>query len=80
MEAAGVGLDGRHAATLTLGSRGVLHGAMSYLQQDADGQVGLAQSISAGLDIPGVGKVSLPGARAARAAATTLPNGWKLPA
>ena len=55
VEAAGEGLDGRHAATLTMGSPGVLHGAMSYLLQDADGQVELAHSISAGLDYPGVG-------------------------
>jgi tryptophan synthase beta chain len=55
VEASGEGLDGRHAATLTLGSPGVLHGAMSYLLQDAEGQVELAHSISAGLDYPGVG-------------------------
>ena len=54
-EAAGEGLDGRHAATLTLGSPGVLHGAMSYLLHDDEGQVELAHSISAGLDYPGVG-------------------------
>jgi len=56
VEAAGYGLDsGRHAATLTLGRPGVLHGAMSYLLQDEGGQVLLAHSISAGLDYPGVG-------------------------
>ena len=54
-EAAGEGLSGRHAATLTKGSPGVLHGAMSYLLQDEAGQVELAHSISAGLDYPGVG-------------------------
>lgn len=54
-EAAGDGLDGQHAATLAKGSPGVLHGAMSYLLQDQDGQVRLAHSISAGLDYPGVG-------------------------
>lgn len=54
-EAAGDGLDGQHAATLAKGSPGVLHGAMSYLLQDRDGQVRLAHSISAGLDYPGVG-------------------------
>ena len=54
-EAAGEGLDGRHAATLTAGSPGVLHGAMSYLLQDAEGQIEIAHSISAGLDYPGVG-------------------------
>ena len=55
VEAAGEGLDSRHAATLALGSPGVLHGAMSYLLQDDEGQVALAHSISAGLDYPGVG-------------------------
>ena len=55
VEAAGEGLDARHAATLTKGSPGILHGAMSYLLQDEDGQVELAHSISAGLDYPGVG-------------------------
>jgi tryptophan synthase beta chain len=55
VEAAGEGLQGRHAATLTLGSPGVLHGALSYLLQDADGQIQEAHSVSAGLDYPGVG-------------------------
>ncbi len=55
VEAAGEGLNGRHAATLTQGSPGILHGAMSYLLQDEEGQVQLAHSISAGLDYPGVG-------------------------
>lgn len=55
IEAAGEGLEGRHAATLSRGSVGVLHGAMSYLLQDDDGQIKLAHSISAGLDYPGVG-------------------------
>jgi tryptophan synthase beta chain len=55
-EAAGEGVDtGRHAATLTRGSPGSLHGALSYLLQDADGQTIEAHSISAGLDYPGVG-------------------------
>ena len=54
-EAAGEGLNGRHAATLTKGTPGILHGAMSYLLHDTDGQVQLAHSISAGLDYPGVG-------------------------
>ncbi len=54
-EAAGEGLNGRHAATLSKGTPGILHGAMSYLLQDAGGQVELAHSISAGLDYPGVG-------------------------
>ncbi|BAT88953.1 hypothetical protein LR48_Vigan09g008000 [Vigna angularis] len=56
VEAAGFGLDsGKHAATLTKGEVGVLHGAMSYLLQDADGQIVEPHSISAGLDYPGVG-------------------------
>lgn len=55
VEAAGEGLNGRHAATLTKGKPGVLHGAMMYLLQDDDGQIALAHSISAGLDYPGVG-------------------------
>ncbi|HET6568428.1 MAG TPA: tryptophan synthase subunit beta, partial [Rhodothermales bacterium] len=54
VEAAGESLNGRHAATLTKGSPGILHGAMSYLLQDEDGQIELAHSISAGLDYPGV--------------------------
>ena len=45
----------RHAATLTKGTPGVLHGARSYLLQDGDGQILEAHSISAGLDYPGVG-------------------------
>jgi tryptophan synthase beta chain len=56
VEAAGFGLNtGKHAATLTKGSPGVLHGSLSYLLQDEQGQVQLAHSISAGLDYPGVG-------------------------
>ena len=56
VEAAGDGVaTGRHAATITEGRTGVLHGAMSLLLQDGDGQVIEAHSISAGLDYPGVG-------------------------
>ncbi len=56
VEAAGAGLDsGKHAATLSSGSTGVLHGAMSYLLQDEHGQIREAHSIAAGLDYPGVG-------------------------
>jgi len=55
VEAAGEGLDGRHAATLSRGRPGVLHGARSYLLQDDAGQVVEAHSVSAGLDYPGVG-------------------------
>jgi tryptophan synthase beta chain len=55
-EAAGDGVEtGRHAATITGGSPGVLHGARSYLLQDEDGQTIESHSISAGLDYPGVG-------------------------
>jgi tryptophan synthase beta chain len=56
VEAAGEGIaSGRHSASLTSGSPGVLHGALSYLLQDEGGQVAGAHSISAGLDYPGVG-------------------------
>ncbi|MEO6528857.1 MAG: tryptophan synthase subunit beta [Gemmatimonadaceae bacterium] len=56
VEAAGEGLDSeRHSASLTRGTPGVLHGSLSYLLQDEDGQVHPAHSISAGLDYPGVG-------------------------
>ena len=56
VEAAGDGVNTpRHAATLTKGSPGVLHGSRSYLLQDPDGQIIEAHSISAGLDYPGVG-------------------------
>jgi tryptophan synthase beta chain len=56
IEAAGEGLtSGHHSATLSAGTPGVLHGSLSYLLQDADGQVAPAHSISAGLDYPGVG-------------------------
>ncbi len=56
VEAAGEGLaSGAHSATLSEGRPGVLHGALSYLLQDRDGQVSPAHSVSAGLDYPGVG-------------------------
>lgn len=56
IEAAGESISsGKHAATLTAGKPGVLHGAMSYLLQDSEGQVIEPHSISAGLDYPGVG-------------------------
>ena len=56
VEAAGFGVEtGKHGATLSHGSPGVLHGMMSYLLHDEDGQVQEAHSISAGLDYPGVG-------------------------
>jgi tryptophan synthase beta chain len=56
VEAAGEGVETEHhAASLCMGTPGVLHGARSYLLQDADGQIQEAHSISAGLDYPGVG-------------------------
>ncbi|MDG4658315.1 tryptophan synthase subunit beta [Ectobacillus antri] len=56
VEAAGAGVDtDKHAATLTKGKVGVLHGSMMYLLQNEDGQIQEAHSISAGLDYPGVG-------------------------
>lgn len=56
VEAAGEGLEtGRHAASIQVAERGILHGSLSYLLQDQDGQVHPAHSISAGLDYPGVG-------------------------
>jgi len=56
VEAAGEGIaTGRHAASLGTGRPGVFHGSLSYLLQDADGQVQPAHSVSAGLDYPGVG-------------------------
>ena len=56
VEAAGHGIEtGRHAASLTAGSPGVLHGNRTYLLQDDDGQIIEAHSISAGLDYPGIG-------------------------
>ena len=56
VEAAGQGLEsGKHAASLSVGSPGVLHGNRTYLLQDANGQILETHSISAGLDYPGVG-------------------------
>lgn len=56
VEAAGLGLDtDQHAATITKGSVGVIHGMMTYVLQDDDGQILPAYSISAGLDYPGIG-------------------------
>ncbi|PSR20389.1 MAG: tryptophan synthase subunit beta [Sulfobacillus acidophilus] len=56
VEAAGEGLDsGRHAASIQIAQPGILHGSLSYLLQDEDGQIQPAHSISAGLDYPGVG-------------------------
>ncbi|GBF10379.1 tryptophan synthase subunit beta [Tepidibacillus sp. HK-1] len=55
VEAAGKGLDSEHAATLTKGKPGIIHGAYTYLLQDKHGMIQPAYSISAGLDYPGVG-------------------------
>lgn len=56
VEGAGRGLDtGHHCATLNVGSVGILHGAQTYVLQDADGQIHETECISAGLDYPGVG-------------------------
>lgn len=56
VEAAGHGIDsGQHAASLTGGKPGILHGNRTYLLQDEDGQITEAHSISAGLDYPGIG-------------------------
>jgi tryptophan synthase beta chain len=56
VEAAGLGIDtDKHAATMAKGSLGVLHGMMTYLLQDDDGQITPVYSISAGLDYPGIG-------------------------
>jgi len=56
VEAAGQGLkSGHHSATLSSGTKGVLHGMMTYLLQDSEGQIQETHSISAGLDYPGVG-------------------------
>ena len=56
IEAAGLGVDtGKHAATMTKGEFGILHGSASFLLQTEDGQIKLPHSVSAGLDYPGVG-------------------------
>ena len=55
VEAAGHGLDKKHAASLAGGAPGILHGNKTYLLQDEDGQIAEAHSISAGLDYPGIG-------------------------
>ena len=82
VEAAGEGSgSGHHSATLSAGSPGVLHGSLSYLLQDADGQVSPAHSISAGLDYPGVGpgaqlSCAIPAESAMRP--PPMPRPWKL--
>lgn len=54
-EGGGEGLNGKHGATVSSGTEGVLHGSLSYVLQDNEGQIAEAHSISAGLDYPGVG-------------------------
>ena len=73
VEAGGEGIAaGRHAASLTAGRPGVLHGNRTYLLQDGDGQILEAHSISAGLDYPGIGR-SIPGSRTPAASTTSPP-------
>merc|ERR1719502_2198918 len=56
VEAGGVeGITGKHSAPFSAGTPGVLHGTLTYLMQDKDGQIEETHSISAGLDYPGVG-------------------------
>jgi len=55
IEAGGMGLDSKHGCSLEKGKPGILHGQLSYLLQDEDGQIQEAHSISAGLDYPGIG-------------------------
>jgi tryptophan synthase beta chain len=55
VEAGGEGLDGRHGASLTAGGTGVLHGSLSSVLEDEEGQILEAHSVSAGLDYPGSG-------------------------
>ncbi|MEO6204091.1 MAG: tryptophan synthase subunit beta [Mycobacteriales bacterium] len=80
-EAGGDGIDtGRHAAPLTAGSPGVLHGARSYLMQDEDGQTLNTTSISAGLDYPGVGPEHAWLRDSGRATYTGIPDAWAMQA
>ena len=81
VEAAGEGLDtGRHSASLASGVPGVLHGSLSYLLQDAGGQVAPAHSVSAGLDYPGVGPEHAYLKDVGRAAYTSVTDGEALDA
>ena len=74
VEAAGQGLEsGHHSATLSAGTPGVLHGSLSYLLQDADGQVAPAHSVSAGLDYPGRRARSTAGCATPAGSATSRP-------
>ena len=78
-EAGGDGVEtGRHAAPLTAGTPGVLHGARSYLMQDADGQTSATTSISAGLDYPGVGPEHAFLRDSGRASYTGISDRWAM--
>ncbi len=80
-EAGGDGVEtGRHAAPLTAGSPGVLHGARSYLMQDDDGQTLDTTSISAGLDYPGVGPEHAWLRDSGRATYTGVSDAWAMAA
>ncbi len=80
-EAGGDGVEtGRHAAPLTAGTPGVLHGARSYLMQDEDGQTQNTTSISAGLDYPGVGPEHSWLRDSGRATYTGIADGWAMQA
>ncbi len=80
-EAGGDGVHtGRHAAPLTAGSPGVLHGARSYLMQDEDGQTEPTHSISAGLDYPGVGPEHAFLRDSGRATYTGISDAWAMQA
>ncbi len=80
-EAGGDGVEtGRHAAPLTAGTPGVLHGARSYLMQDDDGQTQDTTSISAGLDYPGVGPEHAWLRDSGRATYTGVPDAWAMQA
>ena len=81
VEAAGRGLEtGEHAATLSRGRPGVLHGSLSYVLQDENGQIQNAHSISAGLDYPGVGPEHAHLKDTGRVAYTTVTDGEALAA
>ena len=80
-EAGGDGVEtGRHAAPLTAGSPGVLHGSRSYLMQDDEGQTLNTTSISAGLDYPGVGPEHSWLRDSGRATYTAISDGWAMQA
>ncbi len=80
-EAGGDGVEtGRHAAPLTAGQPGVLHGSRSYLMQDDDGQTMTTTSISAGLDYPGVGPEHSYLRDTGRATYSGVPDGWAMQA